>query len=399
MLPPVRGALLLILSAVVAILLLGPGAAAAEAAPDCKGDLPQPRFLLRGQGTLESVIVGSDGRLFFTNESAVFRLDRPDGAPRLLATVSDPGGLAFDSDGSLIVGYGNTAANGAVGDLTGPSGLLRINPDTGAASVLATGLSMGNGLVRGPDGAFYASNDFGSNIDRVAGGVTQRGWAKVLSGNGLVIDSTGTYLFAAQTFQPPAIQRVTIANPSQVVPYAQDFEQPTAGLDGLAIDAADRIFAAANGTGEIWRADTDGRFCAVLRGLAAFPDGPSAVAIGSARTDFPARNLYAVAFNGDLIELPGAAALPGERAPKIHLRVRPRRVGLGPVAVRFKARIGKRGRRRPVADALIRFAGERARTDERGRARIETVLRAPGSYRARVRRDDLRPDRAFVRAR
>jgi sugar lactone lactonase YvrE len=399
MLPPVRRALFLISSAFMTALLLGPGATAAEAAPDCKGEAPKPRFLLRDQGTLESVIVGSGGRLFFTNESAVFRLDRPDGTPKLLAAVDAPGGLAFDSDGSLIVGYGNSIPNGTVGDLTGPSGLVRIDPDTGAASVFATGLSMANGLVRGPDGAFYASNDFGSNIDRITGGVTERGWAKVLSGNGLVIDSTGTYLFAAQTFQPPAIQRVTIANPSQVVPYAQDFQQLAAGLDGLAIDAAGRIFAAANGAGEIWRADTNGQFCAVLRGLPAFPDGPSAVAIGERQTDFPARNLYSVAFNGDLIELPGAAALPGSRPPKIQLKVRPRRAGPGRTEFRFRTRIGKRGRRQPVAGALVRFAGERARTDERGRARIEAVFKRRGRYRARASRADLRPDRAFVRAR
>jgi sugar lactone lactonase YvrE len=286
-----------------------PGAGVAQAAPDCPGNPPVPRVLLSGQGFMESVIADGKGRLFFTAEGRVLRLDKPGAQPRVLASIPDPGGLAFDSDGSLVVGYGNTAQNGLVGDLTGPSGLIKVNPNTGAQQPFATGLSMANGLVRGPDGSFYASNDFGSNIDRVSGGVTQRGWSHVQSGNGLTIDTTGRYLYVAQTFQPPAIQRIDLADPGHPTTfYAQDFEQLTAGLDGLTHDAADRLFVAANGAGEIWRVDTDGKFCAVLRGLAAFPDGPSAVATGTRGTDFPAQNLYVVTFNGNLIELPGVAA-------------------------------------------------------------------------------------------
>ena len=94
-------------------------------------------------------------------------------------------------------------------------------PETAArARPYASGLSMGNGVDRGPDGSFYASNDFGSNIDRIADGQTERGWAKVESGNGLQVDSTGKWLYVAQTFRPAAIQRVEIANPQNVTPFA-----------------------------------------------------------------------------------------------------------------------------------------------------------------------------------
>jgi gluconolactonase len=281
----------------------------AVAAPDCPGGPTKVRTLLTGQGTLESVIVDRAGRLFFTNDDSLLRLDRPRGKPRVLTHIADPGGLAFDRQGNVIVGYGNTASNGAVGDLTGPSGLLRVNPDSGASAVYATGLSMANGLARGLDGSYYASNDFGSNIDRIRNGRTERGWAHVDSGNGLAIDTSGRYLYVAQTFRPAAIQRVELAHPENVTEYVRAGpEDMAAGLDGMARDDAGRLFVAANGAGQIWRVDRNPpKICVLLRGLPGFPDGPSAVAPGSRRGRFPARNLYVVTFNGDLIELVGVA--------------------------------------------------------------------------------------------
>jgi hypothetical protein len=283
-------------------------APAAVAAPDCGGQAPQVRTLLRDQGSLESVIVGGRGRLYFTNDDSVLRLDRPGAKPKVLTRVESPGGLAFENH-FLIVGYGNSAANGTVGDQTGPAGLFRVNPNTGAKSVRATGLAMANGVVRGPGGFIYASNDFGSNIDRVRGQKTDRGWASVGSGNGLAIDTAGRFLYVAQTFRPAAIQQVELRHPYRVTQYAADPGQPAAGLDGMARDGADRLFVAANGAGEIWRVDPGSppRMCALLRGLPPFPDGPSAVAVGSRRGPFPATSVYAVTFDGTLLELKRAA--------------------------------------------------------------------------------------------
>src|SRR3954447_26612162 len=188
-----------------ALLALVPANAAALA--PCTATPPQTRTLLQGQGRLESAIVDPRGRLFFTNEPQLLRLDRPGAAPRVLVDgVDGPGGIVLDSDGSLLMGRGNNAQDGLVGDLTGPAGILRVNPDTGGTSVYATGLSMANGVARGPDGTLYATNDLGSNVDRVLpGGHTQPGWAKVDSGNGDAVDSTGRWLFVNQTFRPAAV--------------------------------------------------------------------------------------------------------------------------------------------------------------------------------------------------
>lgn len=388
----------LVLAAAIALTL----PAQVVAAPACPAPLPEPNYLVRGETLLESVIVDHRGRLFFTNSTGVLRLDARGAKPKPLVEVAEPGGLAFDSDGKLVVGTGNSVPNGTRGDATGPSGLLKVDPDTGAVKPYATGLSMGNGLVRGPDGSFYASNDFGSNIDRIRGGETERGWAKVDSGNGLVIDSSGRYLYAAQTFRPAAIARVDLADPANVTTYvAADEADTSAGLDGLAIDAADNIFAAANGAGEIWKVPRteDGaadRPCILLDDLPPFPDGPSAVAVGVGNGPFGAGNLYAVTFDGSVIELPGAVAPAA--IPRLYLRVQPRSVRRDERRrFTFQAVVSSAGVTYPARGALIRFAGKRRVTDADGRAGITARFRRAGRRRARVTQPGVRGAKVIVR--
>ena len=119
----------------------------------------------------------------------------------------------------------------------------------------------------------------------------------------------GRWLYVNQTFQPAAVKRVDILHPDQVTTYVapSDPIDLKAGLDGMTRDARDDLFLAANGAGQIWKA-TPGpppRLCLLVGGLAPFPSGPSAVAIGLGHSPFPARNLYVVTFGGDVIEVPG----------------------------------------------------------------------------------------------
>ena len=68
------------------------------------------------------MIVDYRGRLFFTNSTHVLRLDARGGKPKELAEIEEPGGLAFDTDGKLVVGTGNSIPNGTHGDATGRRG-------------------------------------------------------------------------------------------------------------------------------------------------------------------------------------------------------------------------------------------------------------------------------------
>lgn len=378
------------LLALAALSLLAPPAAAA---PDCPGAPFKTRTLATGQGTLESVVVHPNGKLYFTNESSLLRLDSPTAQPVVHTSAEEPGGLAVLPFGAIIMGVGNSIANGMVGDQTGPAKLIRVNPQTGATYPYADGLSMGNGVDRGPDGSFYASNDFGSNIDRIRNRQTERGWAKVESGNGLQVDSTGRWLYVAQTFRPAAIQRVDLANPTNVTPFAvAPAEDSSAGFDGMDRDAADNLYVAANGQGSIWKVTPQAEMCVLLRGLPPFPDGPSAVSVGVHGSEFRPENLYVVAFNGDVTEIEGVVE-PG-RAPRLRVKVFPPQVQTGE-RTRFKVTVTANDL--PVEGALVRLAGEQATTGRHGNARLTRRFKRPGRRRATASRDGYRPGRKTVR--
>jgi sugar lactone lactonase YvrE len=275
----------------------------------------KPRTLLAGQGSLESVIVSPDGRLFYTDSDAkaVMVLDTPGAAPRVFAAgIKGPGGMVFDTDGRLVVGFGDSIPPGALGVLLPKAGLLSFDTQTGARRTIASRLTMANGVALAPDGTFYASQDVGLAIDRVRGGQVQRRWATVASPNGLVVDTTGRYLFAAQTFVPAAIQRIDLTDPTKKVTW---YHAPpldwAAGFDGMTRDARDRLFVAANGGQQVWRINRERTACALTPRLGLLPaQGPSAVAFGSATGPFPADSLYAVTFNGRVLEIPHATDAP-----------------------------------------------------------------------------------------
>jgi sugar lactone lactonase YvrE len=282
------------------------GRAAARAVRPC-GPLPRWRVLHSGCGLLESVIVDRGGRLFFTSQTwhrgALLRLDTPDAEPVPVAQgIPSPGGLALADDGRLILGFGDSPKDGLIGNVSPRAGLVLVDPEGGGVEPWVRGLGMANGVARAPDGTVFASNDFGTHLDRIApDGAVQRRWAKVPSANGLVVDTSGRYVYAAQTFTRAAIRRVEIARPENVTVHARPPRAAAASLlDGLAIDAAGRLYVAANGAGHVWRVDRDGAICAVAHGLGS----PSAVAVGREGSPFPTTHLYAVTFGGDVVEIP-----------------------------------------------------------------------------------------------
>jgi sugar lactone lactonase YvrE len=284
------------------------GAAPAAAAPDCSPK-PAARVVASGQGTLESIASDSRGRLFYTDVDGqrLLRLDRPGAQPIVLAENMDSIlGVMVDTDGSLVVGFGNSNTD-ALAD-NGNAGLMRVDPKTGKTlEIITRGLDMANGIVRGPDGAYYASNDFGNGIDRFLNGLITDNWAQVETPNGLVIDSAGRYLYAAQTFRPASIAQIDLAHPELTTTYvAASGADIFAGPDGITRDGADRLYVAANGAGEVWRVDRDRTICVLARNL----QFVSSVSFGGGKPGFPKRNLYAVTFTGLMVELANVTDQP-----------------------------------------------------------------------------------------
>lgn len=294
-------------AALACLALIAPAAAAA--APDCTRNPPEVNPLLHGQGTLESTIVDHRGRLYFTSGQTggtgeLRRMRRPGADPTpVVSGVEAPGGLVLLPGRDLLLGYGDSVLGGATGTIDPQAGLLRVTPK-GESEPYADGLAMANGVARAPDGTVFASTDVGIGIDRVApDGTVENAWASIISSNGLVVSRSGRFLYAAQTFQPAAIQQIDIAHPNQIEPFFQ--AQPgdiAAGFDGMTRDNRGNLYVAANGAGEVWRIGRDGTACVLARGLGM----PSAVALGRNRGRFGRPNLYVVNFGGDVIELKGA---------------------------------------------------------------------------------------------
>jgi sugar lactone lactonase YvrE len=280
---------------------------ASMAAPDCPGGQIKPVSLAQTGDVLEYGLLDRSGRFLYSDQTkgAVMQIDAFGSPPREIAAVSGPGAIVEEPDGSLVVGSGDGVENGLQGDAFPTSSLVRINPATGATSTFATGLGMANGIIQAPDGTFYATNDLGSDIDRVdRNGQVTHGWAKVFSTNGVVLSPDRRFLYVDQTFQPAAVQRIKISDPSQVsqVAAAQGADM-AAGPDDMTIDTAGNLYIAANGAGQIWRVNPGGQICVIASGLAF----PSSVVLGPGTAS---SNLYVVGFGGEIVELPGGVASP-----------------------------------------------------------------------------------------
>jgi glucose/arabinose dehydrogenase len=293
-----RGLLLALaaLSALSAAVLEAPPA---FAAPDCPSGRIPPRTLASTGDTLEYGIFDRRGRFFYSDQSTsmLMRIDRFGEAPKPLAPIPAPGAMAFAPNGSIIIGTGDSLQNGSMGDMNPMSGLISVNPDTGAAQTYVTGLGMANGIALEPHNIIYATNDGGFDIDRVRRGKVVHPWARVYSTNGVVVSPDDRYVYVSQTFAPAAIQRISIADPTKVTPYAvAQGADMSAGLDDMTIDRRGNLYVAANGAGQVWKVDTSGAICVLAAGLLF----PSAVNFG---VGSDSRNLYVVGFDGKISEL------------------------------------------------------------------------------------------------
>jgi hypothetical protein len=298
-----------LLVAIVATTALVLAPAAQALAPPCPTQ-PEARTLVEGLSGLESIAINPQGHLYFTENPAgrLLSLRKPGAKPKVVADgIEGPGGIVFQRR-HILVGFGDNVAQGSDGAANPEAGLLRVDPKTGESTVFTEGLQMANGVARSA-GVIYASTDFGTGIDRITnrGADVELGWAQLVSPNGLVVDSTGKFIFATQTFTASAIQKIPIKDPAAMSTYyAAPVADSVGGYDGLARDAQDRLYVAANGSGQILRIDGPGAAACSLADLPPFPDGPSALFFGRGDGQFDHDSLFVVTFSGKLIELRNA---------------------------------------------------------------------------------------------
>jgi hypothetical protein len=293
------------LTAALALALATPAAAVEP----CRNQ-PETRVIAKGLGVLESIVADHRGRIVFSESPGegagrLLRLNRRGGTPYpVVEGIESPGGLILYRKNRLLAGFGNSIAGGAIGNLIPQAGLYLADPRTGHKEIFAEGLMMGNGLTRAPDGTIYASDDAGIGIDRIENRQVTNRWAPVVSGNGLEADRANKWLYVNTTFRPAAIDRVEIANPSNVEPFFRAGPGDiTGGPDGMEIDERDNLYSAINLAGQVWKIGPEGRACLLADGI------PQASDLVFGKTKRKARlhrgNLYVTSFNGTVTEIRG----------------------------------------------------------------------------------------------
>ena len=308
-----RGIRVGITGVLVAGSILALGVSGAGAAQLCPGSSPAILSAQIPGAALEGVTVDGQGRLYTTDlvSRQIFRVDAPGQAAVPIATV--PGGagaLAWSPDGSLLVGTG-TNAGVLIGDLTRQASVARVDVNTGAVTPFAGGLSAANGLAVAHDGTIFATNDFGSLIGTVSpNGAVDPAWANLPSANGAALSSDNRWLYVSRTFANPGVSRISVDNPR----YSESLVdlgglETFAAPDGLTLDSYDRPIVPTDISGEVWRIDGPGQYCALTSGLQA----SSVLTYGRGTSGFAAGHLYRAGFDGKIYEIP-AGFDPGAHA-------------------------------------------------------------------------------------
>ncbi|MFD9549099.1 SMP-30/gluconolactonase/LRE family protein [Nocardia salmonicida] len=279
----------------------------AQAAADCPGAGQSAVQVGAVSGALEGLTVDSQGRAYATDlvSGHVLRIDAPGAPAVVIATVPSggAGALAWTRDGKLLVGYG-ADARVVIGDLVQLAGIVEVDPDTGAVTPFASGLSAANGMDVAADGTVYATNDFGNLVGRVSpNGAVQADWARFPSANGAVLDADDEYLYVSRTFVNPGVSRIPTANPGAPQSLLDLSGTDTFGTpDGLTLDSQNRPVVPFNLSGRIVRIDSPGQYCVL--GTAA--PSTSVVTYGRGTNGFSAGRLFAATFTGAIYEIPGA---------------------------------------------------------------------------------------------
>jgi sugar lactone lactonase YvrE len=371
------------------------------AAPASAGETCEPwaqRTVASGLGSLENLEPDGRGGMFISASSrrAILRLT-PDGrVETAVAGVNAPGGQRVRGS-TLFFNTGDSAASGLNGT---PDGTIdTFDLDTRRRATYSSGLTMPNGLVFLPNGDAVVSRDLGTGtrLTRIPASDPRRpqsNWAGREDHNGLAVDTSGTFLYADETFTPESsIWRIRINRPTEITRVARLGNGGTQGLDDMTIDRRNNLYVTAQVSASIIRVNPrTGEFCTIATGL----QNPSAVKFGRG-PGWPSRNLYVTGFDGTVRELtPPAGYRAPDARPRIAARAKPRRLRAR-VSRRVTFRVSAFGE--PLRSAVVRVAGRRRLTNSRGRAVIRVRFTRRGRRFATVSKKGFARKRVPVRVR
>lgn len=244
-------------------------AAAAPADPDCHTWTGST--VASGLGTLENLAFDGRGGLLlstgtFAGPGDLLRLAADGSTTTLVPDVTGPGGIVVDGSTAYFT-TGNTITSGLLGLRDGT--IQSLDLDTGARATVASGLTMPNGMIAGPDGGFLVSRDVGSStrMTEVRADGTRAAYApRATSTNGMAYDAARHRLYVDSTFNP----RTTISVIDTRRPTARPRVitlpglGPLNGADDLTLGADGFLYVALNVAGKLVRVDPEtGGVCTV----------------------------------------------------------------------------------------------------------------------------------------
>ncbi|WP_280441208.1 hypothetical protein, partial [Nocardia brasiliensis] len=204
---------------------------------------------------------------------------------------------------ATAVGVSGGPPGGSGADALRQAGIVELDPDTGALTPFAAGLSAANGMDVAQDGTVYATNDFGALIGRVyPNRVVQADWAAFPSANGAALGKDDEYLYVGRTFANPGVSRIPTANPGAPQSLLDlGGADALAAPDGLTLDSLDRPVVPLNTAGQVIRIDAPNQYCVLGGGNPL----TSVLTYGRGPTGFSAGRLFGATFTGVIYEIPG----------------------------------------------------------------------------------------------
>lgn len=272
-----------------------------------------------GFDRIENLVPDGMGGMLLSVGSEVQRLTR-DGSVTTAATdMPSAGGLRVRGS-TLFAVTGTSIADGLQGNDNGT--IEKIDLRSGERTTYSDGLTMPNGLVFDRFGNAYVSRDVGTigpgvlenpahgigtdmkitKISAADPGAPDKEWADLGDTNGLAVDASSTWLYAATTFNmEAAVFRVMIADPTVIEKVAElgSVTDPVNGLDDMTMGRDGLLYIAANGMGRIWSLDPEtGAKCIIASGLM----NPTAVKFGRG-PGWPSTHLFVTGWDGRVREL------------------------------------------------------------------------------------------------
>lgn len=289
--------------------------------PDAVSKFPvAPTILVDGAfKRCEGIAFNGEGRLYVAGDAALWHVDRGGTVTKVAEMYSNLGLAPIGERDILMADFGptNRFDHGPNAD-----GIVwRVSPEGDARRLLDGRLGDPNFLLVLEDGSFLVSDDATDEILSARPDGTSRLFTDAIGHpNGLALSPTGKTLYVAQIFESlrpmvtsgklwavPLDEGRLAGTPELVIDFGSE-----AAIDGLAIDDAGRIYAAANLAGQVWRVDpASGAAVLVAEGM------PGAASIAFGAGAFDAESIYVTSTRtGKVWEVNvGARGLPLHHGP------------------------------------------------------------------------------------